>query len=369
MSRTTTLLDLPSDIINLLPIYLHSITDLYALLLTCRALYNAYFSTDIRLPPLLPKLYGQPLLQPHPHLILAGTARQVADWAVFSRSNRAALYSALLEGNVGLLQLSEQVARVSLQDMRHLHHLKYSLLNPLTKIVDVEGGPQKVRNRGNDPDDYPSGIVHHPDTALLNYWIFCELFHHSVDGILNYSSRTPSQPQPLDLKTKRRWTAYCVPDKNNHRNRAWEEIKGFEQLSQAQMWFTCNTFNRRKMALQRFFDSGELQEYSADVKVRIRTYFDNNPAEQHVNLCVDVANHLGVESMKMLLPGGLYQARARLEEIKERVGEIPDADLRKWREKDPLWVDISIAGTCHDGMSTISMEWEEVELADEEANE
>jgi hypothetical protein len=134
------LLDLPFDVISLLPSYLHSIADLYAPLSTCRALHNAFALSEVRLSPILPRLYGQPLLPPHPHLILAGTARQVADWAVASRGNRASLYESLLEGNRGLFKLSREVARVSLNNMRDLNNLKYSLLSPLTRIVDVEGG-------------------------------------------------------------------------------------------------------------------------------------------------------------------------------------------------------------------------------------
>src|SRR2546423_11770627 len=68
ISNAMKLLDLPFDIINLFPIYFHSITDLYALLSTCRTLYNAFAFSSVRLPPILPRLYGRPLLPPHPHL-------------------------------------------------------------------------------------------------------------------------------------------------------------------------------------------------------------------------------------------------------------------------------------------------------------
>ena len=198
------LLDLPSDIINILPLHLHSITDLYALLSTCRALHNAWAFSEVRLLPILSKLHGLSLLPPHPRLILAGTARQVADWAVLSHTNRAILHKALLDGNEGLLKLSEQVARVSLRDMRSLHDLKYNLLNRLTRIVDCEAGREMVRRRGEDPDDASWPIVREPKLALLNYWIYCELFHHNVDQILCYAARTTSQPKPLALDTRRR---------------------------------------------------------------------------------------------------------------------------------------------------------------------
>lgn len=52
---------------------------------------------------------------------------------------------------------------------------------------------------------------------------------------------------------------------------------------------------------------------------------DCNPGidEQRVNVSIDLAQHFGVESLEMLLPDGLYHARARLEEVKERMGAIP----------------------------------------------
>jgi len=377
MSNAMNLLDLPSDIISLLPTYFHSITDLYALLSTCRALYNVFAFSEVRLPPILPRLYGRPLLPPHPHLILVGTARQVADWATASRGNRAVLYESLLEGNCGLFKLSQKVARVSLKDMRDLNNLKYSLLNPLTRTVDVEGGPEMVREEGNDPDNYSWTIVRDPDIALLNYWIYCELFHHNVDEILTHSTRTSSQPKALDLKTRRRWIAYCMPDINNHRNRYWTEIKDIELLSQTHMWDCCDTFTRREKALLEFFETGDLHEYDPGLNWRRRSYDSDyviTVHEQRVNVCLAVANHLGVESLKMLLPGGLYQARARLEEIRERVSTIPDADIMdahigNSRNGDPLPMGIGIDRDCHDGIVTNMMSEEELaeELAEDEA--
>ena len=72
----------------------------------------------------------------------------------------------------------------------------------------------------------------------------------------------------------------------------------------------------------------------------------------------------------MLLPGGLYQARARLEEIKERVGAISDADIMDGhvgnnRNGDPRPMGISISGDCHDGI--VSEEELAEELAEDQA--
>jgi hypothetical protein len=80
-----------------------------------------------------------------------------------------------------------------------------------------------------------------------------------------------------------------------------------------------------------------------------------------------VAHHLGVDSLRMLLPGGLYQARAKLEEIKGRVGAITHADMASLRDEDAPWMGIGISGNCHEGIST-NMRSEE-ELAEELAEE
>jgi hypothetical protein len=232
-----------------------------------------------------------------------------------------------------------------------------------------------VREEGNDPDNYSWTIVREPDIALLNYWIYCELFHHNVDEILNHSTRTSSQPKALDLKTRRRWIAYCMPDINNHRNRYRKEIKDIELLSQTQMWGRCDTFTRREKALLEFFEMGELHEYDPGLNWHERSYDSDyviTVHEQRVNVCLAVTNHLGVESLKMLLPGGLYQARARLEEIRERVSMISDADIMdarigNSRDGDPLPMGIGINSDCHDGIVTNMMS--EEELAEELAEE
>ena len=63
-------------------------------------------------------------------------------------------------------------------------------------------------------------------------------------------------------------------------------------------------------------------------------------AEQRVNICIDMAHNLGVESPRMLLPGGLYQARARVAEIKEWVGAISSKDFKGSRTEGGLLDDL-----------------------------
>ena len=246
--------------------------------------------------------------------------------------------------------------------MHILHERKYNLLNPLSRIVDIETGPESVRMYGHDPDDWQWTIVDEPDLAFLNYRIYCELFHHDVDQ--NFST---SSPQSLDLKTCRRWIAYCTPDINNHRNRHREELQECQHLSQTRMWHFSQCFTKPEMALQLFFETGELREFAEDDHIRGRTYppdYDRGFTQQRVNLCIAVAEHLGVESLKMLRPGGLLAARERLEQIREAIGRIPDAEMRARRD-DREW--FGIASEFHEGIATNMMS--EQELAEEETGE
>ena len=88
-------------------------------------------------------------------------------------------------GYDGLLFLAEHVTRVSLSDMRQLHGTKYSLLHPLTRLVVFEVGPAIVRNQEMDPETHGLTICQMPDVAVMNFVVYCDLFHHYVDNILS----------------------------------------------------------------------------------------------------------------------------------------------------------------------------------------
>lgn len=125
------LLDLPEDLVGSLPFYLDSIHDLYSLIRCSRALYTICGRSNASLSPRLLETRDarHHPLQPHPHLLIAGTARQVGNWAVQSISNRNALHSAIIRGLEGLYELSMRVARMSLHAMRELHQIKYAAVH------------------------------------------------------------------------------------------------------------------------------------------------------------------------------------------------------------------------------------------------
>lgn len=115
---------LPMEILSQLPHMLDNIDDLYALLSTSRIFYQASAGTSAKLAP---------SRKVERRLILAGTARQVANWAVERPSNRIKLAHALERGSPGMLQLAFEVARFDLSEIRALHEAKKNVINPLNE--------------------------------------------------------------------------------------------------------------------------------------------------------------------------------------------------------------------------------------------
>lgn len=200
------LLSLPPELNILIPNYLHSLDDLYSLIRTCRTFYKTCASSSAQLAPDFAEKYGQPLLPPHPHLLLTGTARQIGDWAVRNEDNRRGLSEAIQSGNDGLLKLAIEVARLSLEDVRRIYKSKLDIINPVSRILDwdiVTGRSQ----RECVPDDLELwSICEDVERAVYKYLIYCELFHHCIDKALK-----PSLPiTPLSQKVRQCWMGYCT---------------------------------------------------------------------------------------------------------------------------------------------------------------
>jgi len=228
---TMQLTDLPAELIASLPNYLHSLDDLYSLTSTSRIFYNTCANTSATFPPTFAKKYGQNLLPPHPHLLLAGTARQIADWAVQSERNRQELYDAITRGNEGLQDHAVQLARLSLNDVRALHQAKIDVVNPLSRVLDLECGQGERRRYRDDEDSSVLTVCEDVDQALYNYLIYCELFHHSVDAALDPSLDIV----PLSTELRMHWIAQCMPDNNCKASPAGKEYQmlDYQHMSQS----------------------------------------------------------------------------------------------------------------------------------------
>ena len=115
---------LPMEILCQLPYMLDSIDDLYALLSTSRIFYQACAGSSAKLAP---------SRSMEKRLTLAGTARQIADWAVQSTSHRTRFTYILEKGSPGMLQLAFKIARFNLSEIRALHDSKKTIITPLAE--------------------------------------------------------------------------------------------------------------------------------------------------------------------------------------------------------------------------------------------
>ena len=199
------LTDLPPELISPLPNYLSSLDDWYALIRTSRYFYVACANTTARFPAVLHQRDGGTVLPPHPHMLLSGIARQIGDWAIQSDANRDALWEALDRGNVGLLDLGAQVARLSVEDVRALHRDRIEVVKPLAERVYRELKIRDIEERS----PFMPGFRATPEVCVFNHVIYSGLFHREIDRILG-RDRDHHLHLPPTGRMRQKWIERCM---------------------------------------------------------------------------------------------------------------------------------------------------------------
>ncbi|KAF8208773.1 hypothetical protein K438DRAFT_1812858 [Mycena galopus ATCC 62051] len=295
---------LPPDVLLDLPQYLHSLEDLLSLFSTNRTLYRTCANPSPKIVLRLAADSGRVFFRPHPHFLIAATARQLADWAVKEGDRRYLLEVAIQGGVQTLLELAIDVAGLSMDDIRRLYAYKCDVLNPLNRRLDLQGGPAS------------GGITvcNDPETALLSWAIYGELFHHSLE--LAYLPLPDVKPLSSIIRYK--WFVYCMPDVNSFhymefppdnipqffKDYVQEDDDRFQQLSMTE-------------ATREFLNPPLWQE-----ELETSPSFRTTGSSQR-ELYVSCAMHMGMKSLELLVPGGVEKWEADL----ERIGNgIRDAD-------------------------------------------
>lgn len=142
------LTDLPPELIAKLPDYLHSPDDWYVLIRTARCFYNICAETKATFPPNFAKHNS---MAPHPQVILAGSARQIADWAMGGKENRQRLCDTISQGNEGMLKLAIEVARWNVSDVRISYRNKLEVVQLVCEILEKDGGQGLYSDVTNPP--------------------------------------------------------------------------------------------------------------------------------------------------------------------------------------------------------------------------
>lgn len=182
--------DLPNDILTSLPHYLDCIDDWYAVIRTCRRFYHACATTKATFPAFFARRFTKGSLPVHRDLLIAGSSRQVADWAVKSEDNRRELWSAItMEADEGLFKLGVEIARWNVDEVRAIHEADVKIIEPLCKAIAVESGLTHKSHCSSsqqfvDEDDLKCGLCTRMDQAkasLCSFVIYCNLFHADIE--------------------------------------------------------------------------------------------------------------------------------------------------------------------------------------------
>ena len=206
----SSLLSLPRDILVSLPDYLQNIEDYTNLSSTCRTLRTymdaATPNTILRLAAAQTKVF----FRPSPHFLVAASARELGNWARRSSANETELALRLENGIDGLLDLALQHCGLTMQRIRELHLMRFSIFNPVTDIIDQCVGKQwyGVENFWNGGRSDAYTIQAEPSETLFHLAIYGELFAADFDAVLNKDSET----RRLKVDTRLEYIKYCLPD-------------------------------------------------------------------------------------------------------------------------------------------------------------
>ncbi|KAF7595562.1 hypothetical protein BBP40_005597 [Aspergillus hancockii] len=201
---------LPNDILCLLPLYIDNIeTFTNAAASCCRlrdALYRAHPNTILRLAAASAPTF----FSPHPHFLVAATAREASDWALGNEKRTTQLRRAFHGGIDTLYEFCLQHSGLTLDAIRQTHLARFSTINPLSDKIDKMAGKQWYAT----PDFWSGGVSEAytlntvADRAAFQILIYGELFGRSMDAFLQPELKFPF----FDTRTRIDYFTYCLPD-------------------------------------------------------------------------------------------------------------------------------------------------------------
>ena len=204
------LLSLPRDILVLLPDFLHNVEDYANLSSSCTALRDcmetATPNTILRLAVAQSKVF----FRPSPHFLVAATARELGNWARRSDVNEKEFALKMQDGVGGLLNLALDHCGLTMERLRELHLMRFSIINPIVDIIDKCVGEQwySTPNFWDGGVDDAYTIQADPPETLFHLAIYGELFAPDFEIILNKDQTS----RRLSVETRLEFIKYCVPD-------------------------------------------------------------------------------------------------------------------------------------------------------------
>ncbi|KAL8857643.1 MAG: hypothetical protein Q9178_005808 [Gyalolechia marmorata] len=310
------ILHLPTELLLQVPQYLTNIEDFTNLSSCCRtfrrACSNISPNTILRLAVASSRVF----FRPDPHFLIAATARQVSDWALLSNENTEALHQAFQGGIYTLLALCEDKAGLTMDDVRRLHASRFSLINPISDMIDRCAGPQWTFT----PDFWEGGVSNpatiflEPVRALFQIIIYGELFASTMQAFLE-----PKMPLPrFDQEFRMAFIKYCIPDSmcKSYTGVTVLKVGPYVKDDIEPMLDQASD----QVGLDYLLTCRTWRESWAKVRLEIGPDFDDVPRQMMWESAVQTQ---GLEGLEMLRPGGLERWRSRLELMRKNIENLP----------------------------------------------
>ena len=184
------LIDLPNELLMMLPEHLHNIEDFMNASSSCRQLRDAFAKTTPNIILQLAAAQSRVFFRPDPYFLVAATARQVGEWGLQSAANTEIVRSAFRHGIEGLFELCISVAGLTMGDIRRLHLSRFTIINPVKDMIDFMAG-----DLWHSTASFSDGGVSHvytmdcePMRTTLQIAIYGELFGSSMKAFLDRKS-------------------------------------------------------------------------------------------------------------------------------------------------------------------------------------
>ncbi|CAH0031663.1 unnamed protein product [Clonostachys rhizophaga] len=204
------LASLAPELLLLLADRLHNIEDYSALSSTCTYLRTTLQSVTPNIILRLANNQSRVFFRPSPEFLAAATARQLGEWARLDPANEAALALAFQNGPAGMLDLALLHCGLTMSRIRQLHALRFSVINPVTDIIDQCVGQQWY----STPDFWYGGVDDaytidaDPNSTFFHLAIYGELFAPDLAAYLDGDATH----RALSVETRLEYIKYCVPD-------------------------------------------------------------------------------------------------------------------------------------------------------------
>jgi hypothetical protein len=192
----------------MLPEFLHNIEDYTNLSSTCRIMRVTMATATPKQILRLAAAQSKVFFRPSPLFLFTATARELGHWARQDDGKEWDLMLACEEGFEALLELAVEHCGLTMERIRELHRLRFSLINPIVDIVDKCVGAQWLAtdNFWNGGVSDASEINAKPSEALFHLAIYGELFGPDMDTYLNQDLQTSM----LEVNTRVEYLESCL---------------------------------------------------------------------------------------------------------------------------------------------------------------